>query len=281
MGHRPARRLPFAATGQVCDFSPDGGVEAIWAILATYWRNRMVRFVIAVVCLTLGAVASANAQPLLAFTGKDANAPDEFAFVALTDIPDGTVIFFTNYDFDNVSGTFGTAGLEGTIQFTVAGGDIPMWNVVRVHQVTNNTAGPYVVTNGGSSTAVHVAGEPVWAAVSADPHYAFAASNPAAPLTTVTNIYAYMDTDPDDASGSAKDPTGLYPDAVMLDFVGVQPVAADYTASRENVVVANFKNTANYTPGASIDLNLAAFNSLIFGDDFESGNTNAWSSVTP
>lgn len=197
---------------------------------------------------------------LLAFTGKDTNAPDVFAFVALNDISMGTEIFFTNYDFDNVTGTFGTVGTEGTIRFT-ATALIPRGSVIRVTQDTPSTAGPYTVD--GSGTAVHVAGEPVWAAVSADPHYAFAASNSSAPLTSVTEVYAYLDTDPDDASGTAKNPTtGAVPspNVVILDFVGVQPVGVDFPdASRATATLAQLTNPANFTQGASLTPSITPF----------------------
>ncbi|MCB1051627.1 MAG: hypothetical protein KDC71_13600 [Acidobacteria bacterium] len=195
----------------------------------------------------------------VAFTGKESNAPDEFAFVALSDLPNGTVIFFTNYDFDNGTGAFNTSTSEGTLQFTVAGGTITKGTVVQIQQDSPNTAGPYTVTNGGSSTAIHVSGQPVWAAVAADPHYAFAASNPVSPLNTVAEIYAYMDTDLDVAVGSSKDPTGLYPNAVMVDFSVIQPVAFDFTGNRVTATLADLKNPALFTTGSTFTLDLTSF----------------------
>jgi len=212
-----------------------------------------------VFAVVLSVWPAAAQTHLIAFTGKDTNAPDEFAFVAVNDIPNGTVIFFTNYDWDNVSGTFGTAGTEGTIMFT-ATALIPRGTVVQVQQDVPSTAGPYTVT--GSGTATHVAGEPIWAAVSADPHYAFAASNSSNPLTTVTEIYAYMDTDPDDASATAKNPTTgtvASPNAVIVDFVGVQPVACDFNGNRSTATLADLTNPANFLVSASITLDLTSF----------------------
>lgn len=242
-------------------------------------RHRSVAFaLLSAIVLCLASTAMA-VDHLVAFSAKDANYNDEFAFVALTNIPNGTVIFFTNYDWDNTVGIFPTtAADEGTLQFTSTA-VIPIGTVVHVVETSANT---YTVT--GSGTAVHVSG--TWAAVSADPHYAFAASNPAAPLTTATEIYAYMDTDPDTAGGGVKDPRigfNASPNAVVLDFIGVQPVGTDFIRDRSTAGLGNLTNPVNFstTSGTGdVIVDLTPFtgiaNGAIFADGFESGNTAGW-----
>ncbi|MDJ0657146.1 MAG: hypothetical protein QNJ40_23505 [Xanthomonadales bacterium] len=198
----------------------------------------------------------AAAQLRIAFTGKDANAPDEYAFVALNDISSGTSFFVTNCDWDNSTGAFINPCNEGVMQVTTTA-VITRGTVTLVQETA-----PDVYTVTGDATAVAVPGSLAWQSVSADPHYAFAASNPTSPLNTVTEIYAYADTDPDTAVGGVKDPTinnNASPNAVVLDFVGVQPVGMDFVGNRSTATLADLTNTANYTVGGTITLDLTAF----------------------
>jgi hypothetical protein len=232
-------------------------------------RNPFLRRAsLALICLMVGTTASAN---FVAFTGKDANGDDEFAFVALETIPNATEIFFTNNDWDNTAGVFLTVSDEQTVRFT-ATAEIPMGTVVRITEVGSTQAftvagasGTAVLASGGSST------------VSADPHYAFSSSNAGSPLSTVTEIYAYMDTDPDDADGSSKDPrigVNASPDAFVLDFEIVQPVNTDFAGDRSTAVPENLTDAIFFINDAlpDITLSLTPFTGLsgeIFADGFE------------
>lgn len=206
---------------------------------------------------------------LLAFAGKDANAPDEFAFVAVRDIANGTQIYFTNYDRDNATGAFVTTGVEGTLLFT-ATALIPAGTVVQVIETE-----PDVYSVIGSGTAVHVSGE--WAAVSADPHYAFFASNPALPLTSGTQVHACMDTDPDTAVGGSKDPrigVNPSPGAFVLDFVDEQPVGADLNADRTMAVLSDLAVPGSFTTTTgptNLGLDLTEFARIATGEVFFDG----------
>lgn len=207
----------------------------------------------------------------VAFTGKDANGDDEFAFVALETIPNGTEIFFTNNDWNNATGQFLTTSNEQTVLFT-ASAEIAMGTVVRITEVSSTqvfdvagASGTAVLVSGGSGT------------VSADPHYAFAASNAGSPLDSVIEIYAYMDTDPDNAGGSTKDPRigmTMSPGAVVVDFIGVQPVNTDFGGGRSTALLTDLTNPQNFINDSDTDitLDLSPFTGLIgeiFSDSFE------------
>lgn len=224
--------------------------------------------------LALGCIpmATPSFADMVAFTGKDANGDDEFAFVALQSIPDGTRIFFTNNDWDNVSGEFLTVNDEQTLSFT-ASAEITMGTVVQIAEVGSTQT--FTVT-GVSGTATLVSGGT--GTVSADPHYAFTSANASSPLNTVTEIYAYMDTDPDNADGSSKDPrigTNPSPAAVMLDFEGIQPVNTDFSGNRSTAIPADLTDPTLFTNDAdtNITLDLTPFTGLsgeLFADRFES-----------
>lgn len=228
------------------------------------------RVSLTLIALMFGTTAYAD---FVAFTGKDANGDDEFAFVALETIPNATEIFITNNDWDNTTGQFLTASDEQTVLFT-ATAEISMGTVVRI---TEDGSSQTFTVAGASGTAVLASGGS--GTVSADPHYAFASSNTGSALDTVTEIYAYLDTDPDDADGSSKDPrigTNASPDAVVLDFVGVQPVNTDFGGNRSTAVPSDLTDTTLFVNDAQSDitLDLTAFTGLtgeIFDDRFENG----------
>jgi len=236
--------------------------------------------------VVLGSLAgAAGADPLLVFSGKDANYTDEFSFVALKNIANNTVIFFTNYDWDNTTGAFTTSGSEGVIQFT-ATATITKGSVVKVAETSPNT---YTVT--GNGTAVHVAGAADWAAVSQDPHYAFAASNAASPLNSVTEIYAYLDSDPVSVAGDIKDPrvgVNSSPTAIVAYLGASSPVGVDFVGNRAVAGVANLTKLAYFTTTSGVTdlvLDLTSYAGIvanaIFADGFESNSTAGWSTALP
>ncbi|MCB1042726.1 MAG: hypothetical protein KDC35_07295 [Acidobacteria bacterium] len=227
------------------------------------WEVAVTRFV----RLTMLALFSTSlCAQIVAFTGKDANAPDEFAFVALEMIPMGTVFYVTNNDWNNTTGTFLTG--EATIQITTTAA------IAKgvVSQVIYDTGTNYNVI--GSISVMHISG--TQASVSADPHYAFAASNAGSPLNSVTEIYAYLDTDLDNANGTSKDPRIMMnpsPNAVFQDFVGTNWVGVDFTGNRATAVLADLTNPANFTTSSgttNLTLNLTPFTNPGLPVDLES-----------
>ena len=212
---------------------------------------------LAVLALTFFSIGPAWGQ-FVAFTGKDSNALDEFAFVALTEIPNGTKIFVTNLDWDNTMGQFSATG-EGTLLFTAAE-NIARGTVVRVNETTD-TSDLFAVTPGTAGTAALV-GATSWTPTAGDPHYAFTATNDADPINTVTEIYAALLTQtvaPNNLDPSTG--TNASVDAIVADFTGgSQPAGIDYSADRSMATPTTLATTSNFTAGAgTITLDLSPF----------------------
>ncbi|MCB1050053.1 MAG: hypothetical protein H6510_15100 [Acidobacteria bacterium] len=203
-------------------------------------------------------LASLLAQDyVLAFAGKDSNSPDEFSFVALNDIPMGSQIYFTNLDWDNSMGQF--TGTKGTLLFQAAA-TITRGTVVQVSETTNDN---FTVTGAtGSATLV---GLTSWSALGADPHYAFTASNAMSPTTSVTRVYALIESEMNAMPASLDPRTGTNssPNAVVCDFTDPMNniVFADYSADRSMATPASLANPASFTTGASSTLDLTTFTS--------------------
>ncbi|MCB1042380.1 MAG: hypothetical protein KDC35_05565 [Acidobacteria bacterium] len=215
-------------------------------------KRHLSKGVLLVFCLS-GTVLLGQ---MVAFTGKDSNPPDEFAFVALQDIADGTQIFFTESDYDNTAGTFSTAtgGTEGTVMFTVSG-TLTTGTVVQISETGVDT---FTVTgNPGTATIV---GSNSWSATSGDPHYAYSSSTPASPWSDVDEIHAMIFAT--NAAFGTLDPsmgTFAFPNAIVVNngFSGVI-VAVDFTGDRMNATHASLANSSNFTEGDG-DLDLTAF----------------------
>lgn len=206
------------------------------------------RVVVAALFLFVSITAGAQTY-LIAIVGKDANSPDELAFVALNDIPNGQPLYFTNERWDNSVGDFGSTG-EGTIRFTPSA-LIARGTVVHIaeHDMNANT---YVLV-GATGAVEHVSG--TWSPTAADPFYAFTASDSMNPLTSVETIYALVATqlngmtatmDPTTTSGMN---TTVFPNAVVMNYNSsmVQPVGVEYMADRSLASPATFADSANYS----------------------------------
>jgi hypothetical protein len=203
-------------------------------------------------------VGTANAQ-FVAFSGKDSNPLDNFAFVAMTTIPNGTVFYISNRQWDNTTGSFLVDG-EGTVQFT-ATAEIPKGTVTLITEFPTNDSETFAVQSdsgsglgAGLGTAVLAAGSVAWTPTAADPHYAFAASNAADPTGSVTEFYALMSTlgggfaasfDPRAGAGPAS------PNAIVVDFQ-TQTTLIDYIGDRTSATPATLGNAGNFVDGATV-----------------------------
>lgn len=223
-------------------------------------RYRSARFGVSILALlVIGLTATAVDAQLVAVSGKDSNPPDEFAFVALSNIPNTTQIFFSNQEWDNTTGQFLSDG-EGTIVFT-ATALISQGTVTRIEETASNT---FAVT--GSGTVALVVGSSDWSPTAADPHYAFTASNSASPTTTVTEIYALVFTVTGGMPASADPTTGTNnsPNAVVASF-STQYTGVDFNGDRSTATVNDLKNTANYTTAigpTNLTLDLTSFSAV-------------------
>lgn len=195
--------------------------------------------------------AQAYAQ-LVAFTGKDSNSPDQFAFVALQDIPNGTQLFFTECNYDNSTDTF--ANSEGHLMFTVSG-TLTRGTVVQISETGDNT---YTVTGNGG-TAVHV-GSANWSATANDPHYAYSASSTTEPWNNVTEIHSMIFVVTAGTLGIL-DPKVDYPNALVAHGFFSSNAAADYTGDRNSATILSLQTISNFAVGDG-DLDLTFFGSV-------------------
>lgn len=205
--------------------------------------------IIALAIYLLGAHASAQ---LVGFTGKDTNTPDEFAFVALEDIPNGTQIFFTEANYDNSTDSFSSA--EGHILFTVSG-TLTEGTVVLISETSDDM---FTVTgNGGTATLVPGAS---WIATTNDPHYAYSASNATSPWDNVTEIHSMIYVVLAGTLGTL-DPKVDYPNALVAHGFFSANAAADYTGDRNAASRQTLQMVSNFTEGDG-DLDLTFFGSV-------------------
>lgn len=225
---------------------------------------------ILIISILLGSTTT-SAQ-LVAFSGKNSDPNDNFAFVALDNIPMGTVIYFTNREWNNTTGRFLEDG-EGTIKLTLTT-DLTMGQVVEITELQPNM----FELNSNVGAVVYVATEPAfdgWSPTSADPHYAFAAPDVIYPTDNVTEVYAMMDTRIGVHANTFADPrigTNSSPNAIVCDWTISQTVSIDYNLDRTMASIEylddcdiNTYLTDRFTP---IRLENFVFD-IIFKDGFE------------
>jgi hypothetical protein len=194
---------------------------------------------------------TSSSDPLIAITGLSHDTTDGFSFVAAKDIPAGTVVYFSEDEFDNSSLTFSSG--ESVLQWTSPGVTFPKGDVVVVTETGIDTftltcsgtggvgCGTLVVINGNFSTAVD--GETFYAYEDTDTD----------PTNGVADIYAVLYTGGPSGPGgpipAIEDPSGIYLNALVVDgFPATNPARTEYDETKRNVPVTNvdFENIANW-----------------------------------
>jgi len=93
-----------------------------------------------------------NAQSLvagdIAFIGYITDGPDAFAFITLTDIPAGEVVYFTDKGW---TGSAWIATTEDNLEWTAPGGGVPCGTIVTVTETSGDT---FSITSGTGSIAL-------------------------------------------------------------------------------------------------------------------------------
>ena len=197
---------------------------------------------------------TSDSDPLVAIMGMthDSGSPDAFAFVAAQDIPAGTVVYFTEDEFDNTTLLFSSG--ESVLQWTSpGGGQIDKGDVIVVTETATDT---FSLTcsdtsgNGCGSITVIVGGFAF--ATNGETLYAYEDSD-TNPANGVDDIYGVMYTGNSSTPGgnlpAIEDPTGIYLNALVVDgFPAVAPDKTEYTPAGRAIPVgaADFENPANY-----------------------------------
>ncbi|NNF29886.1 MAG: HYR domain-containing protein [Flavobacteriaceae bacterium] len=197
---------------------------------------------------------TSNSDPLVALMGMahDSGSADAFSFAAAQDIPAGTVVYFTEDEFDNTTLLFSSG--EGVVQWTSpGGGQIDQGDVIVV---TETAPDVFTVTcsdtsgNGCGGASSIVAGFAL--ATNGETLYAYEDSN-TDPTDGVDDIYAVMYTGNSGTPGGnipvVEDPSGIYLNALVVDgFPAVAPDKTEYTPASRAIPVdmADFEDPTNY-----------------------------------
>ena len=190
-------------------------------------------------------------DPLVAITGTSNSTTDGFSFVAAQDLPPGTVVYFTEDEFDNSTLLFSSG--ESVLQWTSPGTVFPKGDVVVVTETAPDTFALTCSGTGGATCgtlAVIVGGFAL--ATQGETIYAYEDSD-TDPTNGVSDIYAVLFTGTSATPGGTlpaiQDPTGIYLSALVVDgFPAASPLKTEYTPASRAIAVteADFENPANY-----------------------------------
>ncbi|MEM7105383.1 MAG: HYR domain-containing protein [Bacteroidota bacterium] len=199
-------------------------------------------------------------------------ANDGFSFVALQDITAGTVIYFTEEEFDNTTLLFEQGGGESVFSWTAPSGGISAGDVIHVDEPSSSTFTIDCTGGSGTGTCGTIVLESGSFAVTStgDSFYAYSDSDND-PTNGVTEIYGVFYTGTG-VIGSGpipaiEDPSVVYSSAIVTDDFPTSPTPnrTEFNpANRGNVVnQAALENTANYLHAqANAALSTAAFTNL-------------------
>ncbi|MCB0651638.1 MAG: HYR domain-containing protein, partial [Saprospiraceae bacterium] len=199
--------------------------------------------------------------PLVAITGMNHVNPDGFSFVALTNIPAGTEIYFTDKPFDNNTFLFGIN--ETVVKWTAPSG-VNQGDVFFVKETAENVFS--LTCNSGTCGTFSLLATEFSFGTDGDELYAYLDDDDD-PENGVTEIIAALYTGASGAPGgnipASEDPSTIYPSSILVDgFSASQPNRTEYNPAGRNVSVvqADFQNTTNWLHAqGNADLSTTAF----------------------
>ena len=192
-------------------------------------------------------------SPLVALVGISHATTDGFSFVAVNDIPAGSVVYFTDKSFNNNTLLFGAN--EAVLRWTSPGSIITKGNVVVITESAPDT---FTVTcsNGTCGTISLISGNLAFATLGESLYcYQDTDTNP---TNGVTDIYAVLYTGNSTTSGgnipSLEDPSTIFLNALVVDgFPATAPARTEYDLTKRGVLVTsvNFEDISNWVNGQS------------------------------
>lgn len=204
-----------------------------------------------------------TSTPLVAISGLNHTPDDGFSFVALDDITENTIIYFTENKYNTSLLVFesGESVLQWTAPANVNRGDVFVVTetssdvfAVSCSDGSGTTCGTITLISGSFATAF--SGEEFYA-------YSDSDTNPA---NGVDEVYALLYTI-SGAVPSSENPINIYPNAVIVDdFSSANPNRVEYDPAKKNVTVdqANFQNKLNWiVEGANQTLSVTPFSNII------------------
>jgi len=196
-----------------------------------------------------------DAQPAVAICGWDGNSGDKFSFVLLRDFAAGEVVYFTEDEYVNTTGTFNSS--EGHVAYTVPAGGLLSNEVISITESSSQT---FTVGCAGGSAAIVGTGS--WSFSNADELYAYSASSPGSPWSSVTEVHCFAWFSNTNFLAT-QDPSGDWPGAIIVAFNigGGSGVNADFLdAFRVEPTIPIFTNGANWLQSSgSITLSCTDF----------------------
>jgi hypothetical protein len=204
---------------------------------------------------------------IVGFWADSAPSPKAFAFVALTTIPEGTVISFTDHGW------------------YAAGGFRPTEGVVTYIALPGGLAAGSVVATAGDAGTFNLS-------ASGDQIFAFEGTIDGSGNLTGTLFYGFQD----NGTGWDADATSSNTSALPAILAGANVAMAQeldnyaYTGPTTGTrieLLASINNPANWTgdnaaqPAFPTLFQVTSVAEIIFQDGFESGDTNAWSAAIP
>lgn len=217
-------------------------------------------------CATAFLFSSTLFAQSVAIVGLDGDGGDEVSFVALRDFAAGEQLYFTEDEYSDASDNFNFD--EGHLVYTAPAGGLAENTVV----VITETGDDVFSVSGGGGTAVHVPGTGSWSFSGADEMYAYSASDPSSPWTTVTEIHCFKWTaviavPVDQRVGND------YPNAIniAINIGGAGAINADFNdAARVNTTLAMLIDPDNWTTvsgGVGITLSTTNFTNQMIVDN--------------
>jgi len=185
-------------------------------------------------------INSTNAK--IAILGSDSSGADEFNFVSDELISAGTVIYFSEDEYDAANDQFLTD--EGLISYVVPAGGLPAGRVVVITEVSSNT---FTADDGGTVTSV--SGN-YGLSSSQEEITAFSASNPASPHNSITAVFCWFILDGTAGVGSNEDPSLDFSVPVIQNW-NSQIDRAQYIRDRSlPTTLTDIQNATNWSFGA-------------------------------
>ncbi len=205
--------------------------------------------------LALIFITNSISQSSVAIIGWDASGSsssgDEVSFALLRDFVAGEVIYITEDEYVAGANTFNSS--EGHLAYTIPAGGLLEGTVVSIVESSSGTYSEQCGT-GGTVTGTgswSLAADPLGGM--ADEIYAYSASNPAAPWSSVIEVYCFI-WSATSAPNSGQNPATDYPNAFIVTYnvggaAGINAQLMD--AARTNTSIPDYMNGANWNQAMS------------------------------
>ncbi|NNE27171.1 MAG: hypothetical protein HKN09_10030, partial [Saprospiraceae bacterium] len=197
---------------------------------------------------------TSDSNPLVALTGLNEGTTEGFSFVAAQDIPAGTVVYFSENEFDNTTLMFN--GGEADLEWTAPAGGVAQGDVIVVTETATNTFSLDCSSGTGVSCgSISIIRNNFALASNGETFYAYA-DDDNDPTNGVTDIYSVIFTGTSTTSGgtipATEDPSGIFTQALVIDgFPASSPMKTEYDPTKRGIPVyaADFEDLLNWLHG--------------------------------